>query len=181
MSDIGKIGGRPDPQVIFERCQDDHGNLDVDAFADLIAEKAGRRPDTAEVLARLDADGNGRVSQAEFVTGPKGAPLGPPPGAGNHRRAPDPAALLEGLTDEHGHIDVEALAARISERTGRDISAEDVRAMLDADGSGTVTFDELVARRPVPPAELPADQAGTSDADEELAARLHELRFQRPL
>jgi Ca2+-binding EF-hand superfamily protein len=153
MSSIGGIGdgNRPDPEEIFQQFTDADGNLDVEALAKSLSERFGKTVGANDLLKRMDTDGSGTVSRDEFVAGANQGP-------GPHDRklfdrdaSPDPQSQFAEYQDENGNLDVDAFAKAMSERTGKEITADQIRSFLDKDGSGTVSADEFAAGQPPPP------------------------------
>ena len=107
----------------------------------------------ADLLAKLDTDGDGKVSRDEFVAGrPDGASEDQAGAlfdqiAGNNTGALTQQQLVDGLQSQrhgHGH--------------GHHRDPSELFSSLDSNDDGTLTRDEFVAGRPQ---DVSADQAGT--------------------
>lgn len=87
MSTMQRAGPPPPPKEVFSRVDsDESGTLNLDelqAMLDELAEKMGASgPSAEELMGKLDTDGDGEVSAAEFEAGrPEGPPPEPPPDA----------------------------------------------------------------------------------------------------
>lgn len=87
MSTTQRAGPPPPPKEVFSKVDSDSsGTLNLDelqAMLDQLAEKMGASaPSAEELMGKLDTDGDGEVSAAEFEAGrPEGPPPGPPPGS----------------------------------------------------------------------------------------------------
>lgn len=86
MSTMQRAGPPPPPKEVFSKVDSDSsGTLNLDelqAMLDQLAEKMGASaPSAEELMGKLDTDGDGEVSAAEFEAGrPEGPPPGSPPG-----------------------------------------------------------------------------------------------------
>ena len=159
---------------------DQSGGLSLEEFSDVhaqhIAEQGGpektaggpRSPE--EIFARIDGNGDGELSQDEFVAGRP-----PPPPQGNF--ALDTLEMLLALqeetekrftaadTDQSGGLSFDEFLEAAPERpqgpggppgAGGPPAPEELFARLDQDSDGEVTLEEIAsARPPVPREDIP--------------------------
>lgn len=152
--------------------------LDANADNTLSEEEIGAAP---AALLTLDADSSGSLSRDELM--PR---FGGGPGGGRQGRPGDPGAgPRPGSGGPGGAPGIPLMAALDADRDG-EIGPEEIRqataslATLDADGSGTLTGDELLPRfggrggpgrgQGRPPVALPVVDVLDANADREISA-----------
>jgi hypothetical protein len=101
---------------------------------------------------------------------------------------PTPAEIYDRFSSG-GHLDADAAASYISQKTGQSVTADTLKQHLDKDGDGNITRDEFIKNSPRPgqpgaPPMAPAtseQQSFTSDPQDEelLAAQRKVAHFQR--
>lgn len=126
---------RPNPFV--ENDANGDGSMDIDelkSFTAKMSEMTGKEVNAEELLAKLDADEDGLVSEAEFEAGrPEGPPPPPPPMSDE-----EAAGRMGGSLGE-----IQTLLASLG--GSEDESEESESDPLDTNGDGIVDAQELKA------------------------------------
>lgn len=139
-----RIGAPPGPPPggdrMFQRLDTSgDGQLDdqeLSAFAQKISERTGQSVSVAELKQKLDTNGDGKVSKQELE---KGRP--PPPPFDQSQ------FIGQGEGTPLSQEALQALAQHASQRSGTNVSVEDLLAKLDQNGDGQLTGEELRAQR----------------------------------
>lgn len=116
--------------------QNGDGTLDaseISAMAEEITEMTSQAVDTDELLAQLDSDEDGLISEAEFE---ENRPLGPPPG-------PPPGMMTGSGTSENGG-GVQSLLDALGS-SDEDDDGTSLTDALDTNGDGVVDAEEAMA------------------------------------
>lgn len=126
---------RQRPNPFEEHDSNGDGSLDIDelgSFADKISEMTGEEVNAEEMLARLDTDEDGLVSESELEAGrPKGPPPSMPGGM-------DGAGMMSGSSGG-----IEMLLSMLG--NSDDDSGESTTDSLDTNGDGIVDAQERKA------------------------------------
>lgn len=142
----GTSGAGPRRAMFARLDADGSGALErkeLEELARRISERTGQTV-TADQLLQADANGDGALGQDELP-----APKGPPPGwedASSYGMGSRPNPFSHFDADGSGSLsasELQAMAQRIGERSGQNLTGEDMLQKLDGDGDGSVSPSEL--------------------------------------
>lgn len=120
---------------------------ELSSFAAKMSERTGQKISADDLLTRGDANGDGTLSADEMPAPP------PRPDRGDAssyqgKGPPNPFARLD--ADGSGSLsaqELQAMAQRIAEHTGQQVTGEQLLAQLDSDGDGAVSNAEMSSHR----------------------------------
>ncbi len=154
MSVNGINNGNFDPrQAMFSRMDaSGDGKIDkgeMEAFAQMLSQQTGQTISAEQLIAMTDQNGDGSLDIGEM-------PPPPPPPQGEwggkssfeKGRGPNPFAKLD--ADGSGGLsatELQAMAQRVSQRTGQSVTGDQLLAKLDTDGDGQVSSTEMDSGR----------------------------------